>query len=130
MLRDRLVCGINDARLQRRLLAESTLTFEKALSVALAWESAERNARHLQLPTAVGETVHAIGQGRHRNEEARRQSEECFRCGGRKAQRRELQLQEYRVFQLWEKGTLGAHVPSSREESDGQRHARTRTLAG
>ncbi len=30
MLRDRLVCGINEGRLQRRLLAETTLSFSKA----------------------------------------------------------------------------------------------------
>ena len=42
MLRDRLVCGINDQRLQRRLLAEPTLTFEKAWELAQASETAER----------------------------------------------------------------------------------------
>ena len=29
MLRDRLVCGINDARIQRRLLSEPALTFQR-----------------------------------------------------------------------------------------------------
>ena len=36
MLRDRLVCGIADSRLQRRLLAEPDLTFKKALELAQA----------------------------------------------------------------------------------------------
>ena len=31
MLRDRLVCGINDEQIQRRLLAESSLDFKKAM---------------------------------------------------------------------------------------------------
>ena len=35
MLRDRLVCGINDSQIQRRLLLEKKLTFENALSLAL-----------------------------------------------------------------------------------------------
>ncbi len=34
MLRVRLVCGINDDRIQRRLLTEMDLTFEKALKIA------------------------------------------------------------------------------------------------
>jgi hypothetical protein len=33
MLRDRLVCGINQPSMQRRLLAEVALTFKKALEI-------------------------------------------------------------------------------------------------
>ena len=32
-LRDRLVCGVNDEHMQRRLLSEKTLTFDKALEL-------------------------------------------------------------------------------------------------
>ena len=45
MLRDRLVCGINDARLQRRMLAETGLTFDKALTLATALEQLTRVPR-------------------------------------------------------------------------------------
>ena len=48
MLRDTLVCGIRDHRLQQRLLAETDLTFQKALDISQATEAAERNARDLQ----------------------------------------------------------------------------------
>ena len=44
MLRDRVVCGIGDPRIQKRLLAESDLTFDKAVELAVAQESAEQNA--------------------------------------------------------------------------------------
>ncbi len=47
MLQDRLVCGINEGHLQRRLLAEPKLTFEKAFELAQAYESAERNAQKM-----------------------------------------------------------------------------------
>ena len=40
MLRDRIVCGINDAVIQRRLLSEKELTFKSALEVAQGMESA------------------------------------------------------------------------------------------
>lgn len=40
MLRDRIVCGVNDSRIQRRLLAEPNLTFTKVLEVAQALELA------------------------------------------------------------------------------------------
>ena len=39
MLRDPLVCGVNDERIQRRLLAESQLEFKKAMEVATAMET-------------------------------------------------------------------------------------------
>ena len=45
MLRDRLVCEVNDSRLQRRMLAETDLTFGKALELAQAIKAAEQNAK-------------------------------------------------------------------------------------
>ena len=48
MLRDRLVCGVNDERIQRRLLAESQLKFKKAMELATAMETADKNTRDLQ----------------------------------------------------------------------------------
>ena len=41
MLRDRLVCGINESPTQRRLLAESELTYAKALDLAQTAEAAD-----------------------------------------------------------------------------------------
>ena len=46
MLRDRLVCGITDSRVQRRLLAEPEL--KKALELAQAQEMAEKGMQQLQ----------------------------------------------------------------------------------
>ena len=48
MLRDRVVCGINNKAVQRRLLQEPSLTFEKALEMALAAETADRDSRRLR----------------------------------------------------------------------------------
>ena len=48
MLRDRLVCGVRDKRIQQRLLAEPELTFQKARELALAAETAARNSQDLQ----------------------------------------------------------------------------------
>ena len=48
MLRDRLVCGIRDAPLQRRLLAEVDLSFTKAFSMCQAFEAAERDTKDIQ----------------------------------------------------------------------------------
>lgn len=40
MLRDRLMCGINDAGIQTRLLAEAKLTYKRALEIAKGQETA------------------------------------------------------------------------------------------
>ena len=40
MIRDRLVCGINDDGIQRRLLAEQDLTYKKAVELAQSLETA------------------------------------------------------------------------------------------
>ena len=78
MLRDRLVCGVRDVRLQRRLLAESNLTFSKALDLAVAAELAEKNVRDLQntqTHTATQDQVHAVDKEVN--------GIACHRCGGR-----------------------------------------------
>ena len=48
MLCDRLVCGINDSRMQHRLLAEPDLNYEKALKIVLAMESAAESTSSLE----------------------------------------------------------------------------------
>ena len=48
MLRDRLVCGVHDIRIQRRLLAEPKLALKRALDLALAIEAADKDASEIQ----------------------------------------------------------------------------------
>lgn len=88
MLRDRLVCGVNDDNIQVKLLAErDTMTFENALELALAMESAKQNARDI----AVTETpkIHSMKetpQGYSRKvKNSSHQTKplgKCFSCGG------------------------------------------------
>ena len=48
MLRDPLVCGINDDYIQHHLLSELRLDIKKAMELALGLETAVKNARELQ----------------------------------------------------------------------------------
>jgi hypothetical protein len=63
-----VVCGVNDQRVQRRLLAEADLTFQKAYDIAITMEAAERNARELQGDSSSSrrrtQGVHAEERGR------------------------------------------------------------------
>ena len=86
MLRDRLVCGINDDQVQSCLLAEPNLTFEKAYELVQAMQTADQDARELQGMPAV--TVNKLnggtprrspsnaGSARHKNTQ-----NSCYRCG-------------------------------------------------
>ena len=87
MLRDRLVCGVNDEKMQRRLLSEPNLTYEKGLQLALAMEIAERNMRQLSSTreTPVMYHSHNNSAGRARESRFRNPSSPstraCHRCG-------------------------------------------------
>ena len=63
MLRDRLVCGCKDKRLQCKLLAEKNLTYDQALTIAKALETAEKEAKDLQ-DNSSSVSVHAVRQER------------------------------------------------------------------
>ena len=74
MLRNRLVCGVNDERDQRRLLAEPQLTFKKAMELSQTFESSMQDAKDLQSSSRVPRAglVNAINE----------QKAEMYRCGG------------------------------------------------
>ncbi|KAK8768590.1 hypothetical protein V5799_014944 [Amblyomma americanum] len=61
MLRDRLVCGINDASMQRRLLEEPNLTLESAVKLLIAMETAKRDSSMLMQSQGMieAQTVHS-----------------------------------------------------------------------
>ena len=85
MLRDRLVCGIADSRVQRRLLAEPDLT---ALELAQAQEMAEKGMQQLQQQRPQPSSLLKIGHHKppiRRKPTARLpQQHDCSgnRCGG------------------------------------------------
>ena len=58
MLCNRLVCGIQDQRIQQRLLAEVKLEFKQAFELAQAMNSANHDRQDDLLPKV---TTHVIG---------------------------------------------------------------------
>ena len=89
MLRDQIVCGINDKVVQRRLLSESALSFDKALSIAQGLETAAQNVKELQ--GGAGATsqreVHRVTaqqafQNKGKSDRLKGNSASaCYRCG-------------------------------------------------
>ena len=86
MLRDRLVCGINNQQIQKRLLAEPDLKYQKAVELALAMESASRSLGDLHTTKTNAnserstEQIDKVTLGRQTSSGKRNQ--ECYRCGG------------------------------------------------
>ena len=81
MLRDHLVCGITDQRIQRQLLSESKLSYSQALQIAQALETADRNAKELEKSAGV----YVLRRDKQSVYETRSplSSLACFRCGGK-----------------------------------------------
>ena len=92
MLRDRVVCAIKDPCIQQCLLAESDLTFDKAVELAVAQESAEQNAAQLQKPLLTTTAqVHKLGGKYSKAADGKKLSGTCYRGG--KHQHKRLSIQ-------------------------------------
>lgn len=78
MLRDRLVCGVNDDSIQRRLLAEDGLTFETALRKAQAIEAANNDMADLHRDKGSATVFKVDTDERNYTKFAGM----CYRCGG------------------------------------------------
>ena len=79
IIRDRIICSINDDAMQKRLLAEPTLTYSRAVELAQSLERADKNVKELKFKSQGGESssAPAPSQEVHRVVEERT----CFRCG-------------------------------------------------
>lgn len=88
MQRDRLLCGTNNERIQKRLLGESKLSLKKATDIVLAIEMAEKDILDLHKPTRPVKTesnseVNKLQANldNHRKPKAI-DTKECYPCGG------------------------------------------------
>ena len=86
MIRDRLVCRINNAAIQTRLLAETELTNDKAVLIALNAETATQSVRELRVKQESGVThqqqpVHKTSVQQSSSQASPVSGLTCFRCG-------------------------------------------------
>ena len=85
MLRDRLVCGINNKKIQRRLLAERELTLKKAEEIALGEELAVKHVVDIQSDTTPSTVNQVDARDKNGFKDCRHDSEcyRCYRSGGK-----------------------------------------------
>ena len=101
MLRDRLVCGIENKSIQKRLLAEVTLTLKKATELALAMVTAEANAETLQGTSGrngVQELKQPVLRMQTEKHSGYKYSGTCFRCGQKSHKAPKCPFKEYKCL--------------------------------
>ncbi|XP_041376823.1 uncharacterized protein K02A2.6-like [Gigantopelta aegis] len=88
-LRDRLVCGMNHEQTQRKLLSIVELTYQQAVDISIAMETAERDAGELQSKHGQNinsSAVHKVKVSgfkmKDRSRNSRGNNKSCFRCLG------------------------------------------------
>jgi len=80
-LRDRFVCGLKNAAMQKQLLAEVDLTINRAVEFALGMEMADKNAQVMQSASYGQPNVQAMGKERQSRLKKRGRAS-SMRCGG------------------------------------------------
>ena len=81
-LRDRLVCGLRNETIQRKLLTEAKLDLKKAYDLAHGMEMAFQQASELQASTRTDSQTNQIDKI-ERVVDPPRHGKPCFRCGRR-----------------------------------------------
>ena len=77
-LHDCFVCGLRHNAIQRRLLSETSLTYDKALEIAKAMEAADKDARAFKRTDTA---VQKLGGGYFRKQKSLTPRQSCYRCG-------------------------------------------------
>ena len=82
-LRDQFVCGLNNPKIQNKLLNTEDLTFEKACNIAKTTEMADRNTQefHPSISTTI-QVNKLTEQGKENIDRKYTEQLSCHRCGG------------------------------------------------
>ena len=118
-LRDRLVAGLKDPQIQKRLLGEENLTYDKAVQTATAMEFAERGAAtihhgggrihnlHSRAPSNAKQ-LQSTNSGAQRvaSDSGRAPDYTCFCCGRRGHSKPHCRYREYDCNRCHRKGHI------------------------
>ncbi|KAL9960436.1 hypothetical protein ACROYT_G033892 [Oculina patagonica] len=128
MLRDRIVCGIKDEKIQRRFLVEKELTFQKAFEIATSMEITTQNMAVLQ-EAKLSEVVNQVTMQADVTKAAKKWADDrrtpnkalCFRCGGNHSAQT-CRFKELNCYYCKQRGHIADRCPNrTRSPSRGER---------
>ena len=125
-LRDRLICGINNERWQKRLLAEDNPNFKRVYELALSMEAAEKSVDQLQGKSGHARVNKLNGGGRKSRPEGGPDS--CYRCNGTNHKPSECRFKETTCHSCGKKGHISRACfskhkqPQQQHQSQRQQH--------
>ncbi|KAK3100621.1 hypothetical protein FSP39_022706 [Pinctada imbricata] len=128
-LRDRLVCGLRNEQIQKKLLSESDLTLDKATEIAIAMETAARDAVELQAKHQSA-SVHKLKPKRDqkprdkhktfRSSDKQHRSSanqpKCFRCRGQGHDPNDCFYKDKECFKCGNKGHAQRACPKRKKK--------------
>ena len=132
-LRDRLVCGLSNTHIIKKLLAEKDLDLPKAIQLATASETASRDAMELgktSVPASVHKLAHTSSQRSSTISQSRAPArshspavtEECFRCGRTDHRPQDCLCSKMECHACGKKGHISRACP--RKKSNGAKKTR------
>ena len=102
MIRDHLVCRVNDRCIQRCLLAKPDLIFKKAMEFMQAIEAADKNVQEIQRLAVQDQQVHTLWNGYDKPQ----YTKGYRRCGKRNHKEKDFSLRRVSVSNARRKDTL------------------------
>lgn len=109
MLRDRFVCGLRNESIQKKLLTEEDLSYEKVFKVAVSYERAEEEAAQISMPAATSKERLAVNTCRvPKPSQAKTEQQygsSCEHCGRRGHEPQHAGLRMLHVLSVKEKDT-------------------------
>jgi len=113
-LRDRLICGINNERWQKRLFAEDKPDYKKVYKLNLTLEAAEKGVTELRKMSSQSHLhqVHKVDRGSKEKPEGG--AEACYLCGGKNHSHAHCYYRAATCHNCGKKGHIGRTCHSNR----------------
>ena len=112
-LRDRFVCGLKSETIQRRLLTEAALTFQKAVEIAVSNETVARESQQLSSALKVNVLSKLTS----------RQQSTCTRCGKMNHNETDCYYKEQKCHNCGKKGHI-SRVCKSKDNVNKEKYAK------
>lgn len=122
-LRDRFVCGLNNPKIQNKLLNTDDLTFEKACGIAKTMEMADRNTQEFHPSRSETVQVNKLTeQGSKNTEKKNTERLSCPRCGGNHSGQ-SCKFKSAKCYKCSKIGHLASVCRSKDEKKKGKIHS-------